>query len=173
MPSEMDFRRVCVHEAGHFYVAFLYRPIRAVSIQISRLRQTDALTGEGYTSMGRAVTFHPYEGPSRVDVSIRAAGLAAESITYGDSFEDLMRNPDVRFAIKTDTDNAKSDLRRAGFGEITDTMGFVELFFRPGFDDAVVLLRSSQERLNRIVDYCLANLGREIQREEIVEACRL
>ena len=42
----MDVRRVCIHEAGHFYLAFKYRPARAVSICISKQVQIDSHTGD-------------------------------------------------------------------------------------------------------------------------------
>jgi hypothetical protein len=85
-----------------------------VSICISSRVQTDTLTEEGYRSVGQAVTLDPLDGNPSDQVTIRAAGLAAESITYNESFDDLMENSEVRFRIKTDTDYAKRDMERAG-----------------------------------------------------------
>jgi hypothetical protein len=53
-------------------------------------------------------------------IRIRAAGLVLESIICDESFEELMVNPEIRFRIKTDTDNAKRDLERAGFVPASD-----------------------------------------------------
>jgi len=168
----MDLKRTCIHEAGHFYVAFKYRPYRAVSICVSRKAQTDLLTGEEYISVGQAITFEPADSLVRVQVSIRAAGLAAESITYRETFEALMANPASRRSIKTDTDNAKEDLRRAKLYPCSEE-SFMSFYWRAGFDDAVALLRGSQGKLDCIAEYCLANLDREIPREELVAACTL
>lgn len=55
----------------------------------------------------------------------------------------------------------------------TDDKEFVSFYFRTGFQDAVILLSSSEEKLNLIADYCLANLDREIAGAEIIEACDL
>jgi hypothetical protein len=168
----MDLRRISIHEAGHFYVAFKYRPRRAVSICISRKVQIDPLTKREYVSVGQAITFDPGDSLPKVQVSIRAAGLAAESITYNETFEALMGNPALRRSIKTDTDNAKEDLRRAGLYPCSEEE-FTSLYWRAGFDDAVLLLASSRNKLDCIAEYCLANLDREIRREELIAACTL
>jgi hypothetical protein len=168
----MDLRRDCIHEAGHFYVAFMYRPARAVSICISSKVQTDPLTGEEYRSVGQAVTLDPDDSNPNVQVTIRAAGLAAESIIYNESFEGLMGNSAIRFRIKTDTDNARRDLERAGL-PVTSEKDFVSFYWRIGFDNAVTMLSSSQEKLNRIAEYCRANLDREIPKEELAANCDL
>jgi hypothetical protein len=168
----MDLRRICIHEAGHFYLALTYRPLRAVSIRISSQIQIDALTGEEYVSVGQTLTLDPCDSLPKVQVSIRAAGLAAESLVYGESFDDLMQDPAVQFRIKTDTDNAKSDLERAGLRPRTEEE-FVSFYWRAGFEDAVNMMESSQDKLHRIADYCLANLDREIPKAELVAACDL
>ena len=167
----MDLRRVCIHEAGHFYLALKYRPARAVSICISRKVQTDA-TGAEYVSVGEAITLEPRDALPKVQVSIRAAGLAAESLVYKESFEDLMGNAAIRRSIKTDTDNAKRDLEEAGL-TVTNEEEFVFSYWRPGFYDALNILRSSKGKLECIADYCLANLDRTILKAELVEKCDL
>ena len=98
----------------------------------------------------------------RVAAGIRAAGLAAESLVYNETFEHLMGDPAVRRSIKADTDNAKRDLVAAQllFSSSSDAE-FVH-WWRMGFDDAVCLLRSSQDNLQRIADYCLMNQDRDI-----------
>jgi hypothetical protein len=149
----------------------MYRPIRAVSICISSVIQVDASTGERYVSVGRAATLDPLDGQPKVHVSIRAAGLAAESLIYNEPYEDLMQNPEVRFRIKTDMDNAKIDLERGGLSTASDAQ--LLLLWRMGFDDAVVMMRGFRRELECIADYCLANLDREIPRAELVEACNL
>lgn len=169
----MDLRRACIHEAGHFYLAFKYRPARAVGIHISRQVQTDPLTGEKYVSVGQAITFDPEESMPRVQVSIRAAGLAAESLVYNEDFDDLMRNPAVRRSIKTDTDNAKRDLEKAGVLFPSSSEEEFVLFWSMGFEDAVIMMRSSQDKLHCIADYCLSNLDREIPKAELVVNCAL
>jgi hypothetical protein len=167
----VDFRRACIHEAGRFLLAFMYRPVRAVSICISKQVRTDPLTGQEYVSVGQAVTFDPENSLPKVQVSIRAAGLAAESLVYGESFEDLMRNPAVRRSIKTDTDNAKRDLEKAGLLFLSSSDEEFVLLWSMGFDDAICMMRSSQDKLHCIADYCLANLDREILRAELVANC--
>jgi hypothetical protein len=169
----MDLRRVCIHEAGHFYLAFKYRPARAVSICISRQVQTDPPTGEEYVSLGQAVSFDPHDSLPKVQVSIRAAGLAAESLVYNEAFDALMGNPAVRFRIKTDTDNAKRDLAKAGLLFPSSSDAEFVFLFSMGFYDAVTMLRNSQDKLHCIADYCLANLDREISKAELVETCSL
>ena len=97
-------------------------------------------------------------------MSIRAAGLAAESLVYNESYEDLKGSPTVRFRIKTDTDHAKRDLEKA---ELLFPSSSEEEFlslWRMGFDDAVIMMESSQDKLHRIADFCLANPDREILR---------
>lgn len=168
----MNLRRFCVHEAGHFYVAFLHHPAGAISICISPRVQTDPFTGEPYRSVGQAVTFNPVDSNPRVLMRIRADGLAAESIIYDDSFEDLMANQAVRFRIKTDTDNAKHDLDMAGLAP-TSEEEFVSFYWRAGFHDAVNMMSSSQEKLECIADYCQSNIGREIPRAELARHCGL
>lgn len=167
----MDLRRICIHEAGHFYLAWKYRKVRAVSIRVSRSIQTDPLTGEEYVSVGQAITFDPDDSLPRVSVSIRAAGLAAESLVYNESLDDLMRNPTVRFWIRTDTDNAKRDLEKAGLTASTEEE-FLN-FWSMGFDDAVIMMKNHQDKLHCIADYCLANLDREIPQSELVANCHL
>jgi hypothetical protein len=168
----MDLRRVCIHEAGHFYVAYKHRPLRAVSICISRQTQVDPLTREEYASVGQAVTFEPNDGLTVVHLRVRAAGLAAESLVYGQPFEELMATPAVRRSIKTDTDNAKRDLVNEGL-PVTSEAEFLSSYWRRGFDDAVIMMRSSVDKLHRIADYCLLNLDRTIPRAELVENCDL
>ena len=168
----MNLERVCVHEAGHFYLAYKYRPARAISICISRQVKRDVLSGQEYVSVGQVVTVEPDGALPKVQVSIRAAGLAAESLVYGESFEDLMNNPSVRLMIKTDTDNAKRDLENAGLCPSTEEE-FVSFFWRPGFCDAVSMMRESAEKLRSIAEYCLANLDRDIPKRELVDACNL
>jgi hypothetical protein len=167
----MDLRRVCIHEAGHFYLAYTYRPFRAISIQISRKNQVDAATREEYVSLGEAVTFDPEGSLPKVQVSIRAAGLAAECLVYRESFEELMEDAAVRSSIKTDTENVKRDLVKAGLPSSSDE----ELLplWRMGFDDAVNMMRDHQDKLHCIADYCLANLDREISKSELVANCDL
>ncbi len=109
----------------------------------------------------------------RVQVRIRAAGLAAESLVYNEDFDDLMRNPAVRRSIKTDTDNAKRDLEKAGLLFPSSTEEDFVLLWSMGFDYAVVMMRSSQDKLHRIADYCRSNLDREIPKAELVERCDL
>jgi hypothetical protein len=167
----VDLRRICVHEAGHFYLAWKYRKVRALSIRISNQTRTDPLTGEEYVSVGQAITFDPDESLPRAQVSIRAAGLAAESLVYNESLADLMANSTVRFCIKTDTDNAKRDLEKAGLPTSTEEE-FLK-FWSMGFDDAVIMLKDSQDKLCCIADYCLANLDREIPQSELVASCNL
>ncbi len=106
-------------------------------------------------------------------MSISAAGLAAESLVYNESYEDLMADPAVRWNIKTDTDHARRDLEREKL--LHPSSGDQEFLFywRTGFDDAVIIMRSSQDKLQRIADYLLANPDREILRAEIVENCDL
>ena len=87
----------------HFLLAYTYRPERAVSICISRQSNTDVQAGQQYVSTGHVITFEPECSQPRVLVSIRAAGLAAESLIYGESFEDLMNSPSIRCRVKTDT----------------------------------------------------------------------
>jgi hypothetical protein len=168
----MNLRRDCLHEAGHFYVAFLYNPLRAVSICVSTQVHADPLTGELYRSIGQAVTLDPIDSNPRVLITIRAGGLAAESIIYEESFEDLMANPEIRFRIKTDTDNARRDLERAGLVP-TGEEQFVSLYWRIGFHDAVTMMGNSQEKLERIADYCQVNLDREIPGAELARNCDL
>lgn len=170
--GSVDLLRICIHEAGHFYVAYLYRPVRAVSICISRAVQTDPLTGEEYERVGQALTFDPFDSLPKVLVSIRAAGLAAESVFYRESFENLMVDPAVRFRIKTDTDNAKRDLEASGLVPRNEEE-FVSFYWRLGFHDAVSMVEISQEKVNRIAEYCLTNRDRELPRAELVTNCDL
>jgi hypothetical protein len=130
------------------------------------------LLGEDYECVGQALTFDPSDSLPRVLVSIRAAGLAAESVFYRESFENLMVDPVVRFRIKTDTDNAKRDLEARGLAP-KDEEEFVSFYWRSGFHDAVSMTESSQEKVNRIAEYCLANRDREIPRAELVTNCDL
>lgn len=168
----MNLQRVCVHEAGHFFVAYRYRRTRAISVRISRQTKIDAVTGEEYVSVGHAVTAEPEYSLPRVQVSIRAAGLAAESLIYRESFEDLMGNPNILSSIKTDTDTAKHDLEMASLHPSTEAE-FINIFWRGGFDDAVCLMRDSLEKVVCIANYCLVNLDRDIPKSELVEACDL
>jgi hypothetical protein len=167
----MTLKRICIHEAGHFYVALRYRPTRAVSICISQKSQRDAAAGEDYVSGGQTVTFDPKESLPKVQVSIRAAGLAAESLVYNESFENLMQDPDVLFSIKTDTDNAKRDLEKAGL-TISSERDFL-FYWNIGFYEAVSMMRGSQDELHRIADYCMGNLDRVISKAEIIAACNV
>ena len=168
----MNLERICVHEAGHFYVAYMYRRARAISVCISRAAGTDVQTGKGYVSAGHVVTFEPDYSLPKVQVSIRAAGLAAESLIYGELYEDLMNDPHVQRKIKTDTDNAKSDLEKAGLRPSTEDE-FIRFFWRIGFYEALSMMRDSVDTLRSIAGYCLANQGREIPKAEIVAACHL
>jgi hypothetical protein len=167
----VNLERACVHEAGHFYLAYKYRPARAISICISHQLKRDVHSGQEYASVGHVITFEPEDALPKVQVSIRAAGLAAESLIYGESFEDLMNNPSVLLVIKTDTDNAKRDLQKAGLCPLTEDE-FVS-YWRAGFCDAVTMMCDSVEKLRSIAAYCLENLGRDIPRTELVEACNL
>lgn len=171
--QSMDLRRACIHEAGHLWVAYQYRRGRAISIRISKQVKVDANTNEQYLSLGHAVTLDFPNSPPRVLVSIRAAGLAAESVVYNEEFDNLMRDPSVRRSIKTDTDNAWQDLQseKLLFPSSSDEE-FVHLF-RMGFDDAVIMLRSSQDKLLRIADYCLQNQDRDIPIQELIANCDL
>jgi hypothetical protein len=168
----MNLQRVCVHEVGHFYLAYTYRPERAVSICISRQVNTDVQTGQEYASAGHVITFEPDYSLPKVLVSIRAAGLAAESLIYGESFEDLMNGASVRCSVKTDTDNAKRDLERAGLSPSTEDE-FISFYWRAGFSDAVCMMRESVDKLQSIAEYCLANLDRDIPKSDLVSACNL
>lgn len=170
--SDMSLGRDCVREAGHFYVAFLHRPARAISICISSRVQTDPLTGERYRSVGQTITLDPLDSNLRVLMRIRAAGLAAESIIYDESFELLMADPEIRFRIKTDTDNARRDLEGACLVPTSDEQ-FVSFYWRAGFHDALTMLSNSREKLLCIADYCQANLDREIPQAELVTHCDL
>jgi hypothetical protein len=169
----MDSRRACIHEAGHFYLAFKYRPSRAHSIRSSRQSRTDSSTGEPYDSLGETCTVDPPDGQPQIIVSIRAAGLAAESLVYNESYEDLMGNATIRFRIKTDTDHAKRDLEKAELMFPSSTDEQFLFFWRIGFDNAVIMMSSSQDKLHCIADYLLANPDREILRAELVEKCDL
>ena len=124
-------------------------------------------------SLGEAVTFDFADSNPKVLVAIRAGGLAAESLIYNEPFENLMSNPAVRRAVKGDTDNARQDLENARllFPSSSDEE-FVWLF-RMGFDDAVCMLRGSQDKLLRIANYCLANQNRDIAMAELVDKCDL
>jgi hypothetical protein len=153
--SSLNLERVCEHEAGHFYVAYKYRPARAISTCISQERQLDADSGKQYLSSGRTMTFDPDDALPKVQVSFRAAGLAAESLVYDESFEDLKGSSAVRFRSKTDTDNAKADLRKAGLYPCPEDE-FIAFFCRLGFDDAVCILRDRLEKVRNIAAYCLA-----------------
>jgi hypothetical protein len=42
---------------------------------------------------------------------------------------------------------------------------------RSGFHDAVYMVESSQDKVMRIAEYCLANRDREIPRAELVANC--
>ncbi len=168
----MDLQRDRLHEAGHFLLAYMYSPARAVSNCMSRTVQADARTGDEYMTIGRAVTLDPNDSNPFVLVSIRAAGLAAESIVYKESFDDLMGNAEVRFRIRTDTDNATRDLKTAGF-PVTSEEEFVSHRWRTGFNTAVTMMESFQEELNRIADYCRENLDREILGAELATNCDL
>ena len=161
-----------MHEAGHFYVAYTYRPRRAISICISQQAQMDPQTGQDYMSAGHVVTFEPDYSLPKAQVSIRAAGLAAESLVYGQSYEDLMNDPNVQFRIKTDTDNAKCDLQKAGLWPFSEDE-FIQFYWRTGFSEALNMMRESVETLHSIAAYCLANQGRDIPKSEIVAACCL
>ena len=168
----MDLRRVCIHEAGHFYLAFKFRPARAVSICISKQVQIDHITGDEYVSVGRAVTYEPRDGLPKVAVTMRAAGLAAESLVYNESFDDLMQNPAVLRSVKTDMDNAKLDLAKGGI-RVTNEQEFVSDYWRVGFYDALGVLKRSQDKLECISDHCFGNLDRTILKAELVEKCQL
>lgn len=168
----MDLRRVCIHEAGHFYLAFKYRPARAVSICISKQVQIDSQTGDEYVSVGGAVTLEPRDGLPKVAVTIRAAGLAAESLVYNESLDDLMQNPATRLSLKTDMDNAKLDLTKGGI-HATSEQEFVSDYWRVGFYDALGVLKHGQDKLECIADHCFGNLDRTILKAELVEKCLL
>ncbi len=175
-----DLRRNCIHEAGHFYLAFKYNPHRAFSICISRQVKTDLYTVLKYVSAGEVVTVDPEGSLPSVQVSIHAAGLAAESIVYGESYETLMQDSAMQFSIKTDTDHAKETLGKAGL-PVTSEEEFISFYWRVGFDHAVNMMSSFQDNLqrraddelHRIANYCLENLDRIILRDEIVTNCGL
>jgi hypothetical protein len=150
----------------------MYRPARAISVCISREAGTDVQTEQAYVSAGHVVTFEPDYSLPKVQVSIRAAGLAAESLVYGGLYEDLMNDPNVQFRIKTDTDNAKSDLEKAGLWSSTEDE-FIRFFWRIGFYEALSMMRDSVDTLRSIAAYCLIHQGREIPKSEIVAACDL
>jgi hypothetical protein len=59
------------------------------------------------------------------EYAIRTAGLAAESLVYNESFDDLMRNPAVLRSVKTDMDNAKLDLKKGASFRQTNRSLFV------------------------------------------------
>ena len=122
-------------------------------------------------SIGQAVTLDPIDDNPKVLLRIRAGGLAAESIVYGESFEELMSNPEVQFRIRTDTNNAKRDLERGRLTPASDEQ-FISFFWSLAFQDAVTMMRDSKEKLERIADYCQINLDRDILREEIVRNCQ-
>lgn len=96
----------------------------------------DPQTGQDYMSGGHVVTFEPDYSLPKVQVSIRAAGLAAESLVYEQSYEDLMNDPNVQFRIKTDTDNAKCDLQKAGLWPFSENE-FIQSYWRIGFYEAL------------------------------------
>ena len=123
-------------------------------------------------SAGHVVTFEPDYSLPKVQVSIRAAGLAAESLVYGESYEDLMNDPSIQFSIKTDTDNAKHDLEIAGLWPSTED-DFIAFFWRIGFCEALSMMRESVDTLRSIAAYCLANQGRDIPKSENIAACGL
>jgi hypothetical protein len=150
----------------------MYRPERAVSICVSRQPRRDQFTGEEYMSAGSTTTFDPHDGAPKILVDIRAAGMAAESLVYGQTFDDIMNDPDHRFEIKTDTDNAMQDLHRAQM-PVGGEQEFRELYWNTSFNDARLMLSNSLDKLLRIADYCEANPDREIPAAEIVEACDL
>ena len=160
-------KRGAIHEAGHFSVAYRYNPRRAVSICVGSSPAVDAETGAPYSSFGQTVTWDLDGSLPGVLVAIRAAGLAAESLIYEEPYEHLMSAADVNWVIKTDLDNAKQDLYRNGllFGPNDPT--FPE-FWRMGFSNAMSMLQDSEDELHAIADYCIANLGREIPRAELV-----
>jgi len=106
-----------------------------------------------------------------VQVRIRAAGLAAESLAYLEPFDVLMHDPDVLFGIKTDTDLAREDLEKAGLPASRERD--FHFYWRIGFYDAVSMMQDSQYNLHRIADYCIDNLGRDVPRAEIIAACGL
>ena len=105
-------------------------------------------------------------------VTIRAAGLAAESLVYNESFDDLMRNPAVLRSVKTDMDNAKLDLKKGGL-RATDEQEFVSDYWSVGFYDALGVLKRGQDKLECIADHCFGNLDRTILKAELVEKCDL
>ena len=123
-------------------------------------------------SGGYTITAEPGYSRPDVQVTIRAAGLAAESLVYRESYQDLMNDPSVRSRIKTDTDNAKCDLEKAGLCPRTEDE-FVNCYWKTGFGNASGLLQERLAELRCIADYCAANQGREIPRSEIVTACNL
>jgi hypothetical protein len=125
-----------------------------------------------YRCIGQAVTLDSIDDNPRVLLRIRAGGLAAESIIYGESFQDLMSDPEIQFRIRTDTDNAKRDLERGRLTPASEEH-FISFFWSVGFQDAVAMMTDSKEKLERVADYCQLNLNRDILREELVRNCRL
>ncbi|MFZ0773089.1 MAG: hypothetical protein WCA49_00700 [Candidatus Sulfotelmatobacter sp.] len=154
----MDLKRAGIHEAGHFLVAFKYDPRRAVSIRVGGYPATDSTTGEKYVAAGRTITHDLPRSSPKTLVTIRAAGLAAESLVFGQTLESFA--PDAE-QYKTDVDNAKNDLEAARLPLDPD-------LWRMCFYDARIMLEGSEDKLSAIADYCLANRGREVTREELV-----
>ncbi len=142
-----------------------------MSICISRMTKRDAVTGEFYISAGQTFTLDPGDSLPGVLVNIRAAGLAAEHLGYGEPFEKLMQDVEVRFRSATDMHNAKQDLEKAGI-TISSEQDFL-FYWRIGFEEAVIMMMDSQDKLHRIAEYCMNNLDRVIPGDEIITACNL
>jgi hypothetical protein len=129
------------------------------------------VTGEFYISAGQTFTLDLGNSLPRVLVSIRAAGLAAEHLGYGEPFEKLMQDAEVCFRSATDRQNAKQDLEKAEI-PISNEEDFL-FYWSIGFQDAVIMMMDSQDKLHRIAEYCMNNLDRVIPGDEIITACNL
>lgn len=168
-----ELTRACIHEAGHFYVAYRFRPARVVSIRISQQEKTDPRTGKHYTCVGEAVTLDLPDSLPGVLVSIRAGGLAAESLVYDESYETLMQDLGVLRSIEGDLLNAKQDLIHERLllpGSSPDE--FLSMW-KSRFYEARGFLRDSLDQVRRIAAYCEANQDRDIPAQEIISRCRL
>jgi hypothetical protein len=164
--ADADLRRNCIHEAGHFLVAYIFNPQRAVSIRIGSYVSIDSETKTPYTAAAQTVTFDFDDSLPKVLVTIRAGGIAAESVVFGEEYGDLIKSSEVRYRIKTDTDNAKQDLQRHRLITDMNDPTFPPLW-EMGLYDALSLLKNRKHTLTAIADYCMANLNRDILREEL------
>jgi hypothetical protein len=161
-------KRNAIHEAGHFLVAYRYNPRRAVSIRLGSLQRKDSQTGVLYMAIGQTVTFDFENDIPGVLVAIRAGGLAAESLMYGESYRQVMSDSNVHWIIKTDIDNAKGDLIRHRIMSGPEDPTFPQ-WWQIGFSNATSMLIDGVRLLDAMADYCLANRDRDIPCAEIVK----